>query len=145
MGEGGRPSFGRNDAEIAGDASREDDAGFGFAVGDNFFHVGRGNKDFHDLLGFIGGGDQIEIFHDLFAAAKTSGNFGLVNGWASAEVSQKRLSRGQGCAEAVEFTVGGAALNGIEQVGGGFFAKAVERGEASVLAGLGQGFDGFNF
>ena len=145
MGEGGRPSFGRNDAEIAGDASREDDAGFGFAVGDNFFHVGRGNKDFHDLLGFIGGGDQIEIFHDLFAAAKTSGDFGLVYGWASAEVSQKRLGRGQGCAEAVKFTVDGAALNGIEQVGGGFFAKAVERGEASVLAGLGQGFDGFNF
>lgn len=145
VGEGRRPGFGGNDAEIAGDASRENDTGFGFAVGDNFFHVGRGNKDLHDFLGLIGGGDQIEIFHDLFAAAKTSGDFGLVNGWASAEVSQKRLGRGQGCAEAVKFAVGGAALNGIEQVGGGFFAEAVESGEAAVLAGLGQGFEGFNF
>jgi len=41
----------------------------------------------------------------------------------------------------MEFTVGGATLDGVEKVCGGFFAEPVQRREATVLAGFGQGFD----
>ena len=94
--QGGWPNLGRDDTEIAGDASCEDDAGFGFAVGDDFFHVGGGDKSFHDLLGFIGGGDQIEVFDDLLSASEAACDFGLADGWAFPEVIQKGLGSGQG-------------------------------------------------
>ena len=55
--KGGGPNLGGDDPKIAGDASSEDNAGFGIAVGDDFFHVGGRDKSFHDLLRFFGGGD----------------------------------------------------------------------------------------
>ena len=98
VGQGGWPNLRRDDTEIAGDASNEDDAGFGFAMGDDFFHVGGGDKSFHDLLGFIGGGDQIEVFDDLLSASEAACDFGLADGWAFPEVIQKGLGSGQGSA-----------------------------------------------
>lgn len=139
--EGGGPSGGGDNAKIAGDATGKDDAGFGFPVGDDLFHVGGGDKSLHDFLRFFGGGDEIEVFNDFLAPAKAAGDFGLEDGGGGAEVGEKGLGGGQGRTEAVVFTIGGAALDGVEQVGGGFRAEAGERGEATVLAGLGEGGD----
>ena len=94
--QGGRPNFGRDDTEIAWDASCEDYAGFGFSVSDDFFHVGGGDKSFHDLLGFVGGGDEIEIFDDFLSASEATRDFSLVDGWAFPEVCQEGLGSGQG-------------------------------------------------
>ena len=59
VGEGGGPSLGGNDAEVAGNAARKDDARFGFALGDNLFYRGGGDEGVHDFLGLGGSGDEI--------------------------------------------------------------------------------------
>jgi len=65
-------------------------------VSDDFFHVGGRGKSFHDLLGFFGGGDQIEVFDDLLSSSEATRDFGLVDGWAFPEVRQEGLGSGQG-------------------------------------------------
>ena len=59
VGEGGGPSLGGNDAEVAGNAARKDDARFGFALGDDFFDGRCGDEGVHDFLGLGGSGDEI--------------------------------------------------------------------------------------
>ena len=144
VGEGCGPGFGGNDAEVAGDAPSKDDTGFGFALGDDFLDRRGGDECLHDFLGLGGGGDEIEIFDNFFASAEAAGDLCLLDVWALAEVGEKSLSDGQGIAEAMELLVGGAAGDGFEKVGGGFFSQTCNRGEATIGASGGESFDRFD-
>jgi len=48
---------------------------------------------------------------------------------------EQDLCGGKGIPEAVEFTVGRTAGDGLQEVGGGFFPEALEGSETTVLAG----------
>ena len=138
VGEGGGPSLGGNDAEVAGNAARKDDARFGFALGDDFFDGRCGDEGVHDFLGLGGSGDEIQIFDNFFASTKTAGDFRILDFWALAEVGEKSLSDGQGIAEAMELLVGGSACDSFEEVGGGFFSEACNGSESPIGASGGE-------
>ena len=134
VGEGGGPSLGRDDAEVAGNAARKDDARFGFALGDNFLDGRCGDEGVHDFLGLGGSGDEIQIFDNFFASTKTAGDFRILDFWALSEVGEKSLSDGQSIAEAMELLVGGSACDSFEEVSGGFFSEACNGGESPIGA-----------
>ena len=138
VGEGGGPSLGGNDAEVAGNAARKDDARFGFALGDDFFDGRCGDEGVHDFLGLGGSSDEIQIFDNFFASTKTAGDFRILDFWALAEVGEKSLSDGQGIAEAMELLVGGSACDSFEEVGGGFFSEACNGSESPIGASGGE-------
>ena len=138
VGEGGGPSLGGNDAEVAGNAARKDDARFGFALGDDFLDGRCGDEGVHDFLGLGGSGDEIQIFDNFFASTKAAGDFCILDFWALAEVGEKSLSDGQGIAEAMELLVGGSACDSFEEVGGGFFPEACNGGESPIGASGGE-------
>ena len=59
-------------------------------------------------------------------------------------MGEETLGHGQGVPQAVEFSVGGPPGDGLEQIGGGFFAKTIQGSESTVAAGLFQGGLGFD-
>ena len=145
VGEGGGPSLGGDDAEVAGDASCEKDAGFCLPVGNDLFHIGCGNEGLHDDLGTGGGGNEVEVLDDFFSAPEATADFGFLDGGTFLYMFEQDFCGREGIAETVELAVGGAAGDGLEKVGGGFLPKAVEGGEAAVLAGFLEGLEGFDF
>ena len=82
------PSLGGDNPKVAGDPPMENHAGFGFPVGHDLFHVGSQDESLHDLFGFFGGGNQVEILDDFFSPAEAAGNFGLLHSGAFTEVGQ---------------------------------------------------------
>jgi len=123
----------------------EDDAGFGFAVSDHFFDIRAGNKSLHDLLGFAGGGNEIEIFDDLFAPPEAPPNFRLEDGWTFAEMAQERLGGGESVAQSVEFAVVGPTIDCFQKVRRSLLSKTIQGSQAPVVAGFLEGFEGFDF
>jgi len=144
VGQGRGPSLGRDNPKVAGDPSLENDAGFGFPVGHDLFHVGSGDESLHDFLGFFGGGNQVEIFDNLFSTAEAPSDFSLEDDRALAEVREESLGSGKGIAEAVEFAVAGSTGDGLQEIAGRFFAKTIKGGQAAVMAGFLEGFEGLD-
>jgi len=145
VGPSSSPSFGWDNAKVAGNASLEDDAGFGFAVSDHFFDIRAGNKSLHDLLGFAGGGNEIEIFDDLFAPPEAPPNFRLEDSWTFAEMAQEGLGGGESVAQSVEFAVVGPTSDCFQKVRRSLLSKTIQGSQAPVVAGFLEGFEGFDF
>ena len=143
--KGGSPGFRRNDAEVAWNASCKEDAGFCFPVGDDFFHIGCGDEGLHNLFRFVGSSNEIEVFDDFFSPAETAPDFRFFDSRRISEMSEQGLCGRKSVSQTVELAVGSASGDRLQQVGGSFFAEAVEGGETAVLAGFFQGFEGFNF
>jgi hypothetical protein len=139
------PSIGWNNAKVAGNASLENDAGFGFAVSDHFFDIRAGNKSLHDLLGFPRGSNEIKIFDDLFAPAEAPSNFRLEDGWTFAEMAQESLGGGESVAQSVEFAVVGSTIDRFQKVCRSLLSKTIQGSQASIVAGFLKGFEGFDF
>ena len=45
----------------------------------------------------------------------------------------------------MKFLIGGVAVDSLEEIGSGFFAKSLKGCQAAVLACLGEGLEGFDF
>ena len=64
----------------------QDDGGTGVAFGDDLFDLVEGGEVIHGCQGILGGGDDIQVAHGLFAPAETPGDGELMDRFELFEV-----------------------------------------------------------
>lgn len=133
-----------HDAEVGLEATFQQDAGFGFAFGQDLGDTGLAGEIVKDADGMFAGGQKVQVANDFLAAAETAGGAAANDIGMLAEEVEEGFGRVPGVKQEVLTGVLPAALDALEEVGLGFFAEAGEGGDLACLAGFFEGLNRFD-